>query len=45
MTRHELLLQVKELAERHLDVYEIASRLCIHSDIVQVLINQLNNIS
>lgn len=45
MTRHELLLQIKELAERHLDVYEIASRLHIHSDIIQSLLNQLNNIS
>ena len=39
--QQDLILAVKELVERHLDVSEIASRLCLSIDLVQQILNQL----
>jgi hypothetical protein len=41
MLKHDLIMAVKELMERHLEVYEIASRLHIPLDVVQSIISTL----
>jgi len=39
MLKHDMIMAVKELMERHLDVYEIASRLHMSIDLVQAIID------
>jgi hypothetical protein len=39
-TRHEMIMQVRELMERHLDMVEIASRLHIDITVVQSIIER-----
>ena len=39
----DLILQVKEMMERHLDVYTIASRLKLDPYYVQAVIDFINN--
>ena len=39
-----LMLQVKELVERNLDISDIASRLCLSTETVQQVIAQLQNL-
>lgn len=39
--KHTLVMAIKEMLERHWDVYEIASKLCISSDTVQSIIDML----
>jgi hypothetical protein len=40
-TRHDLIMAVKELAERHLDVAEIAVKLRVDIGVVQAIIDLL----
>ena len=40
----DIILQVKELMSRNLDVYEIAHRLHIDSDDVYMIIDMINNL-
>lgn len=40
----QLILQVKEMMERNLDVYEIAARLHVDADDVRLLIDVVNNL-
>ena len=35
MTRHDIVQQVRELLERHLDLADIASRLHLDTEVVQ----------
>lgn len=41
---HDLILQVKELLERHLDVYEIAHRLHMDYDMVASVIDVIKGL-
>lgn len=41
MNRHDLILQIRELLDRHLDLYEIASRLHINSELVRQILESL----
>jgi predicted transcriptional regulator len=45
MNRHDLIIQVRELLDRHLDVFEISHRLCIDHSTVQTIIDTLRNIA
>jgi hypothetical protein len=42
--KHDLILQVREFLERHLDVYEIASRMKLDPAQVQMIIDTINNL-
>lgn len=41
MLKKDLILSVKELLERHCDVYEIASRLKVDIALIQAIIDAL----
>ena len=45
MLKRELILSVKEMLERHWDVYSIASRLKIDPATVQAVIDFINNVA
>ena len=44
MLKHDLILQVREMLERHWDVYQIASRMKLDPAYVQILIDTINNL-
>jgi hypothetical protein len=41
ITKHDLVLAVREMMDRHLDVYEMASRLKVDVSIIQSIIDLL----
>jgi Mn-dependent DtxR family transcriptional regulator len=41
MTRHDLVQQVRELLERHLDLPDIAARLHLDPEVVQNMVNAI----
>ena len=41
MAYNDVVLQVRELLERHLDVYEIAHRLHESTDMIQLIIDNI----
>lgn len=43
MFKRDLALAVRELLERHLDVYQIAARLQIDPPTIQAIIDTINN--
>lgn len=41
MNRHDLILAVRELLDRHLDIYEMASRLKVDINLIQQILDAL----
>jgi len=41
MNRHDIVLAVRELLDRHLDIYEIASRLKVDVNLIQQILDAL----
>ena len=41
MNNHDLMLAVRELLERHLDVYEISARLKVDISLIQPILDLL----
>jgi hypothetical protein len=44
MLKRDLILQVRELLERHWDVYQISAKMNLDPVYVQMLIDAINNI-
>jgi len=45
MTKHDLILQIRELLERHLDVIDISHRLNLDVELVQNIISNIHTAS
>jgi transcription initiation factor IIE alpha subunit len=45
MNRHDVILQVRELLERHLTATEISQKMCLDVFTVQTIIDTLRNIA
>ena len=41
MNRHDIVLAVRELLDRHLDIYEISSRLKVDVNLIQQILDAL----
>lgn len=41
ITKHDLVLAVREMLDRHLDVYEMASRLKVDVSVIQAILDLL----
>lgn len=44
MLKHDIIQQVREMLERHWDVYQIASRIKMDPAQVQMIIDTINNL-
>ena len=44
MLKHDLIQQVREMLERHWDVYQIASKMKLDPSYVQMLVDTINNL-
>lgn len=44
MLKHDIVQQVREMLERHWDVYQIASRMKMDPAYVQMIIDTINNL-
>jgi hypothetical protein len=42
MTRHDLIMSIRELLDRHLDLYEIASRLKVDVELIRQVLEMLS---